>query len=70
MVVEQGDHGSLRVLHDGRLIAEASSSSGVSADLSSPVSLAGAGKATGRARYFEDPLFPDCFVCGMNRQLT
>ena len=22
----------------------------------------------GRARYFEDPYFPDCFVCGTNRE--
>jgi hypothetical protein len=31
------------------------------------VSLAEADAAARGARYFADPVFPDCFVCGMNR---
>jgi hypothetical protein len=30
--------------------------------------MAEARTAAGRARYYQDPVFPDCFVCGMGRQ--
>jgi hypothetical protein len=69
MAVEQGDEGSLRI-HQGRtLIAEATSSPGLPAlEIPGPVSMAEARTAAGRARYFQDPVFPDCFVCGMSRR--
>jgi hypothetical protein len=30
--------------------------------------MAEAHAVAGRARYYSDPVFPDCFVCGVNRQ--
>jgi hypothetical protein len=69
MAVEQGDEGSLRV-HQGRtLIAEATPSPVPPAlEIPGPVSMAEARTAAGRAQYFQAPVFPDCFVCGMSRQ--
>jgi hypothetical protein len=68
MAVEAGPGSSLRVLHGSTLIAEAISSSSPSAEIPSPISVVEALAAAGRAPYFQDPLFPGCFVCGMNRQ--
>ena len=67
MAVER-DEGSVRVLVGGTLIGEAAPApDGRRLELASAVSLAEARAAAGRARYFADPVFPDCFVCGMNR---
>jgi hypothetical protein len=69
MTVEPGDEGSLRIHHGQTLIAEATSSPGLPAlELPGPVSMAEARTAAGCARYFQDPVFPDCFVCGMSRR--
>ena len=69
MAVERGDEGSLRIQHGRTLIAEATSSPVPPAlAIPGPVSMAEARAAAGHARYFQDPLFPDCFVCGMVRQ--
>jgi len=70
MTVEQaGDDGALRVRHGGTLIAEAASPPGLLAlEVPAPVALAAARQSAGRARYFQDPFFPECFVCGMSRQ--
>jgi hypothetical protein len=69
MAVEQGDDGSLQIRDGSTLIAEATSSPGLPApELPGPVSMAEARTSAGGARYFQDPVFPDCFVCGMNRQ--
>ena len=69
LAVEQGDEGSLRVHHGRTLIAEATSPPGLPArEIPGPVSMAEARTAAGRAHYFQDPVFPDCFVCGMSRQ--
>jgi hypothetical protein len=69
MTVEPVDDGSLRVRHGSTLIAEATSPPGLLApEVPDPVSLAEARTAAGRARYFQDPVFPECFVCGMNRR--
>ena len=69
LAVERGGESSVRIHHGGILIAEAASS------LASPalgipglVSVAEARTAAGRARYYTDPLFPACFVCGTGRQ--
>jgi hypothetical protein len=68
MSVEQAGEGSLRVQHGRTLIAEAASSPVPPAlEIPGRVSLTEARTAVGRAPYFQDPLFPDCFVCGVSR---
>ncbi len=69
MAVERVGQGSVRVHHDGELVAEATAVR----DRPAPrppggVSMADARAAVGRARYFEDPAFPECFVCGRERR--
>ena len=68
MAVERGGEGSLRICHGRTLIAEAISSPGPALEIPGPVSMAEARTAAGHARYFQDPVFPDCFVCGMSRR--
>jgi hypothetical protein len=68
LAVERGGEGSVRVYHGGTLIAEAALSPGApAAEIPGPVSPAQAHAAAGRARYYADPVFPDCFVCGTGR---
>ena len=68
MPVERDGEGSVRIRHGHTLIAEAASSpGGPAAGIPGPVSLAEAHAVAGRAHYYTDPAFPDCFVCGMNR---
>ena len=68
MTVERDGEGSVRMHHDRTLIAEAASSPGRPApEIPGPVSMAEARAVAGRARYYTDPLFPECFVCGMGR---
>ena len=68
MTVGRDSEGPVRV-HDGpALIAEATSAPGGPAlHIPGPVSMAEARTAAGRARYYTDPLFPGCFVCGTGR---
>ncbi len=69
MAVERDSDSSVRIRHGRTLIAEASSSPASPAlEIPGPVSMAEARTAAGRARYYSDPFFPDCFVCGMGRQ--
>jgi hypothetical protein len=68
MAVERDGEGPVRVHHGRTLIAEtAAAPGGPAAEIPGPVSMAEALAVAGRARYFTDPAFPDCFVCGMNR---
>jgi hypothetical protein len=68
MTVEQGGDSSVRIHHGHTLIAEAASSPGGPAvQIPGPVAMTEAHAVAGRARYYTDPVFPDCFVCGMNR---
>jgi hypothetical protein len=68
MAVERHDDGALRIHHRGTLIAEATSSPGSPAlEIPDPGSMAQAHAAAGCARYYTDPLFPACFVCGTGR---
>ena len=68
MTVEPGDEGSLRVRHDRTLIAEATLSPVPPAlEIPGPVSMAEARTVAGRSRYYTDPMFPGCFVCGTGR---
>jgi hypothetical protein len=70
MTVERGGESSVRIHHGRTLIAEAASSPGSPAlEIPGPVSMAEARTAAGRARYYSDPFFPGCFVCGTGRQL-
>jgi hypothetical protein len=70
LAVERDGGGSVRIHHGGILIAEAASSPASPAlEIPGLVSVAEARAAAGRARYYTDPLFPACFVCGMDRQL-
>jgi hypothetical protein len=69
MAVERDGDTSVRVHHGRTLIAEAASGPGNPApEIPGPVSLAEARTAAGRARYYTDPVFPACFVCGMDRE--
>ena len=69
MAVERDAESSVRIHHGRTLIAEAASSPGSpAAEIPGPVSMTEAHAAVGRARYYTDPFFPDCFVCGMDRQ--
>ena len=68
MAVERGGESSVRIHHGRTLIAEATSSPGSpAAEIPGPVSMAEAHAVAGCARYYTDPVFPDCFVCGMGR---
>src|ERR1700729_547968 len=70
LAVERGGESSVRIHPGGILIAEAASSPGGSAlEIPGLVSVAEARTAAGRARYYSDPFFPACFVCGTGRQL-
>jgi hypothetical protein len=67
MAVER-DEEALRVTHDGMLIAEATpAQDGPALEVPEPVSAQEADAAAGRAAYYADPVFPGCFVCGMDR---
>ncbi len=68
MAVERDGDGSLRIHHGRMLIAEATSSPGSPAlEIPAPVSMTEAHAVAGCSRYYTDPVFPDCFVCGMGR---
>jgi hypothetical protein len=69
MTVEPDSGSSVRVWHDGVLVAEATRA-GDGAELRMPdtVTIGEARAAEGRAGYFEDPAFPGCFGCGMARE--
>jgi hypothetical protein len=68
MAVERDGESSVRVYHGRTLIAEAASSPGRPvAPIPGPVSITEAHAAAGSARYYTDPVFPDCFVCGIGR---
>jgi hypothetical protein len=69
MTVERDGEGSVRIHHDRTLIAEAATSPGSPApEIPGPVSMAEARAVAGCARYYTDPVFPACFVCGTGRQ--
>ena len=69
MAVERDHEGAVRVRDGGTLIAEATSSPGrPAAGIPGAVSMADARTAAGRSRYYADPVFPGCFVCGTGRR--
>ena len=69
MVAERDGEGAVRIHDGGTLIAEAACSPGSPAmEIPGPVSMAEARTAAGRSRYYTDPVFPGCFVCGTGRR--
>jgi hypothetical protein len=69
MTIERDGENSVRIHHGPALIAEAASSPDSPAlEIPGPVTTAEAQAAAGGARYYTDPVFPDCFVCGVGRQ--
>jgi hypothetical protein len=69
MNVERDGEGSVRIHHGRTLIAETIPAAGSPAlEIPGLVSVAEALAAEGRARYYTDPVFPDCFVCGIGRR--
>ncbi len=67
MTVDRDGDAALRVRTDGTLIAEAVPVD-AAFEVPSPVSLAQALAAAGRAHYYADPVYPTCFVCGPDRE--
>jgi hypothetical protein len=68
MTVEVDGPGRVRVWHGGALTAEAMSTvDGPAPRLPDRVSMAEVRAAQGRSRYFDEPVFPFCFVCGIQR---
>jgi hypothetical protein len=68
MTVETDAGGTVRVRHGDTLVAEAATTPDNPAPRTlDTVSMAVARAAKGRAQYFQDPVFPVCFVCGPAR---
>lgn len=69
MAVERVGENAVRIHHGRMLVAEATSfSSSPALEVPGSVTVADAHAVAGRARYYTDPPFPDCFVCGMARE--
>jgi hypothetical protein len=69
MAVERDGERSVRIHHGPTLIAEAfSSPDRPPLRIPGQVRVADGRTAAGRSRYYADPFFPDCFVCGPGRQ--
>jgi hypothetical protein len=68
LAVRRDGAGALVVEDRGVLLAEARTAAGVELAVPAAVSRSEALAAAGRARYYEDPVFPGCFVCGPARE--
>ena len=69
MAVERDGEDSVRIHHGPALIAETTSApGGPELQIPGPVTTAEAHAVAGGAPYFDDPVFPDCFVCGTSRR--
>jgi hypothetical protein len=68
MTVETDGPDRVRVWHGGALTAEAMSTvDGPALRIPGRVSMAEVQAARGHAGYFDEPVFPSCFVCGIRR---
>jgi hypothetical protein len=68
MTVEADADGSLRIGYDGTLVAEAAAAAGgLAVSVPEAPSPAEARAAQGRSSYYQNPMFPTCFVCGPQR---
>jgi hypothetical protein len=66
LAARRADDGTLVVEDEGRLLAEVRAAAAV--ELAAPaVTLGQARAVAGRSRYYDDPVFPSCFVCGPDR---
>lgn len=69
LTIEAGAEDSVRAYHGSILVAKATpAQDGRAFSVPATVSAAAARADAGRARYFQDPVYPDCFVCGSDRQ--
>ena len=68
LAVEREDDGSVRVLDDGELVAEARPVDEVDVDVPRPVGLEDARRAAERYRGLSDGPFSQCFVCSRTRE--
>ena len=69
LAVEPDRDGSVRVSDGATLIAEARPAPDApDLEIPGPVSAEQTAAAAGRSRYFQDPVFPGCFVCGPARE--
>ena len=69
LAVDRERDGSVRLRDGAALIAAAQPAPDAPhLELPGPVSPGQVRAAAGRARYFEDPIFPGCFVCGPARE--
>ena len=69
MAVERDGERSVHIHHGSMLIAEATSAPDRPApEIPGPVGASDSRTAACRSRYYTDPLFPECFVCGPGRQ--
>src|SRR5690242_2258431 len=64
LAAEPDAEGAVRVLDGATIVAEAQPAPDAPAlAIPGSVTLAEARAAAGRARYYQNPVFPDCFVC-------
>jgi len=67
LAARHDSHGALLIRDGDTLLAESQSAAPV--ELAAPaVSLHEARAVAGQSRYYTDPVFPACFVCGMDRR--
>jgi hypothetical protein len=68
MTIDRDGENRVRVRHGTTLIAEAATvPRGAVLEAPDSLSQADVRAVAGRARYYADPAYPDCFVCGMGR---
>lgn len=68
MTVDPDGAGGVQLRHGSTLIAEAAVARDALPPVPGTVSMAEARAAEAGARYFRDPVFPACFVCGPHRR--
>jgi hypothetical protein len=70
LAVRGDDGGGVLLVEDGDAVLAQARPAAAEAELAAPaaVSFDEALAVAGRARYYQDPVFPGCFVCGPSRQ--
>jgi hypothetical protein len=67
LAVHRGDDGAVLIQDEGMLVVEARPATAVHGPAAPEVTGEQARAAAGGARYYTDPVFPGCFVCGPDR---